>query len=51
MINQAFNILASIVALAMLAVALSRKSQTGSVIKDFFGGFTASIKAAGNAGR
>lgn len=46
MANQAFNLLGSIVVLAMISVALSRNSATSSVLKAFFGGFGGAIKAA-----
>jgi hypothetical protein len=49
--NQAFNLLGSIVVLAMVSVALSPKSQTGNVLTNFFKGFSGSLTAAGNAGR
>lgn len=51
MINQLLNILASIIVLAMISVALSRKSNTQGVISSFFTGFGTTIKNAGNAGR
>lgn len=46
MANQAFNLLGTIVVLAMLSVALSKNSNTGGVLKALFGGFAGSIKAA-----
>jgi len=46
MANQAFNLLGSIVVLAMISVALSRSSNTAGVLKSFFAGFSGSIKAA-----
>jgi hypothetical protein len=51
MLNQLLNILASIIVLAMVSVALSRKSNTQGVLGAFFGGFGNTIKQAGNAGR
>lgn len=51
MLNQALNILASIIVLAMVSVALSRKSNTAGVTTSFFSGFGNTIRAAGNAGR
>lgn len=51
MANQAFNLLGSIVVLAIISVALSKKSNTSQVTKSFFDGFSGSLKAAGNAGR
>lgn len=46
MVNQAFNLLGSIVILAMVSVALSRKSNTAGVFGAFFKGFGGSIRAA-----
>jgi len=46
MINQAFNLLGSIVILALASVALSKKSNTSGVLSSFFSGFSGSIKAA-----
>lgn len=46
MVNQAFNLLGSIIILAMVSVALSRNSNTGGVLKAFFSGFAGSIRAA-----
>lgn len=46
MANQAFNLLGSIVILAMVSVALSRSSNTAGVLSSFFGGFSSSIRAA-----
>jgi len=46
MVNQAFNLLGTILILAMVSVALSRKSNTEGVLKSFFGGFAGSIRAA-----
>lgn len=51
MANQFFNLLGSIVVLAMISVALSNKSNTAGVAKGFFSGFSGSLTAAGNAGR
>lgn len=46
MINQVFNLLGSIVILAMVSTALSSKSNTSGVVTGFFNGFSSSIKAA-----
>jgi len=46
MVNQAFNLLGTIIILAMVSVALSRKSDTKGVLSAFFGGFSGSIRAA-----
>ena len=46
MANQAFNLLGSIVILAMISVALSRSSNTSGVTRSFFSGFANSIRAA-----
>lgn len=51
MANQAFNLLGSIVVLAIISVALSKKSNTQGVVTGFFTGFGNSLKAAGSAGR
>lgn len=51
MANQAFNLLGSIVVLAMISVALSNKSNTVGVLNAGFGGFGNALKAAGQAGR
>lgn len=51
MANQFFNLLGSIVVLAMISVALSNKSNTAAVTTGFFNGFGNSLKAAGSAGR
>jgi hypothetical protein len=49
--NQVFNVIGSIIVLAMVSVALSPKSQTGNVLTAFFKGLSGSVTAAGNAGR
>lgn len=46
MANQAFNLLGSIVILAIVAVAVSPKAQTGNVLANFFKGFSGSLSAA-----
>lgn len=46
MLNQAFNLLGSIIVLAIISVALSRKSNTQGVLSGFFSGFANTIKAA-----
>lgn len=46
MVNQAFNLLGSIVILALVSVALSKKSNTTGVLGSFWSGFSSSIKAA-----
>lgn len=46
MANQAFNLLGSIIVLAMISVALSRSSNTAGVFSSFFSGFSNSIRAA-----
>lgn len=51
MANQFFNLLGSIVVLAMISVALSKKSDTAGVATGFFTGFGNSLKSAGSAGR
>jgi hypothetical protein len=51
MANQAFNVLGSIIILAMVSVALSNKSNTANVFTSFGKAFSGTITAAGNAGR
>lgn len=51
MLNQILNIAASIVVLAMISVALSKRSNTVPVLGALFGGFGNAIKNAGQAGR
>lgn len=46
MLNQAFNLLGSIVLLAMVSVALSKSSNTSGVVSGFWTGFSNSLKAA-----
>jgi hypothetical protein len=49
MANQAFNLLGSIIILAMISVALRRSSNTAGVLGAFWKGFTGAIKGASNA--
>jgi PRD1 phage membrane DNA delivery len=51
MINQFGNIIFSIVVVAGLSVAASRKSNTAGILKAGFGGFGQALKDAGQAGR
>ena len=46
MIDHAFNLLASIVTLAIVTVLVAKSSDTGGVLGSFWNGFIGAIKAA-----
>lgn len=48
MANQIFNLLGSIVVLYMVAIAVSKKSNTAGVFAAFFKGFGNTLKGAKN---